>query len=112
MKKVNQIVINLQSSIQYVLDTVLNLAFQPLYAIIAIIQAIIEIWTENNDDDNEEETQDDEPQQQVTVYPSANEGKYAEECELPACNEERHIGFRINEKEKEELDKIKKQLNK
>lgn len=107
MEKLNQILVNIQSSIQYVLDTVLNLAFQPLYAIIAIIQAIIEIWTENNDDDNEEETQDDEPQQQVTVYPSANEGKYAEECELPVAHK---IGYRINEAEQEELEKIKKQL--
>lgn len=101
-----KILVNIQSSIQYVLDTVLNLVFQPLYAIIAIIQAIIEIWTTN--DEEEEEMQDEEPQQQVTVYPSANEGKYAEECELPVAHK---IGYRINEAEQEELEKIKKQLN-
>lgn len=110
MEKANQILVNIQSSIQYVIDTVLNLAFQPLYAIIAIIQAIIEIWTTNDEEDNEAEEQE-EPQPNVTVYPSANEGKYAEECELPACNEEHHIGFRINEAEQEEIDKIKKELN-
>lgn len=110
MEKLNQILVNIQSSIQYVLDTVLNLAFQPLYAIIAIFQAIVEIWTTN--DEEEEEMQDEEPQQQVTEYPSANAGRpYPEEVDLPACNEEHHIGFKINQKEKEEIDKIKKELN-
>lgn len=108
MEKVNQILVNIQSSIQYVLDTVLNLAFQPLYAIIAIIQAIIEIWTTNDEEDNEEEEQE-EPQQQVTEYPSANAGRpYPEECDPPVFT---HIGFKINQKEQEEIDKIKKELN-
>ena len=110
MEKVNQILVNIQSSIQYVLDTVLNLAFQPLYAIIAIIQAIVEIWTAN---DEEEEEEQEEPQQQVTEYPSANAGRpYPEEVDYPACDEEHHIGFKINQKEQEEINKIKKELNK
>lgn len=108
MVKLNTIVVNIQSSIQYIIDTVLNLAFQPLYALITIIQAIVEIWTTND----EEEAEEEEPQQQVTEYPSANAGRpYPEEVDLPACNEEHHIGFKINQKEKEEIDKIKKELN-
>lgn len=103
-----KILVNIQSSIQYVLDTVLNLAFQPLYAIIAIIQAIVEIWTVS---DEEEETEE-EPQPNVTEYPSANAGRpYPEEVDLPACNEEHHIGFKINQQEQEEINKIKKELN-
>jgi hypothetical protein len=104
MEKVNQILINIQSSIQYMLDSVLNLAFQPLYMIIAIIQAIVEIWTASDEEETEQE-----PQQQVTEYPSANAGRpYPEECDPPVFT---HIGFKINQKEKEEIDKIKKELN-
>ena len=110
MEKVNQILINIQSSIQYIVDAVIGLLFQPLYVILAIIQAMVEIWS--NGDVSEDVNEDVNEQQQYTVYPSANEGKYAEECELPACNEEHHIGFKINQTEQDELDKIKKQLNK
>ena len=106
MEKVNQILINIQSSIQYIVDAVIGLAFQPLYVIVAIIQSLIEIWSATPEEETEQEPQ----QQQYTVYPSANEGKYAEDCELPAC-EEHHIGFKINQSEQDELDKIKKQLN-
>lgn len=105
MEKVNQILINIQSSIQYIIDAVIGLAFQPLYVIVAIIQALIEIWSPESDEETEQE-----PQQTVTVYPSANEGKYAEDCDLPACDEEHRIGFKINREEQDELDKIKKQL--
>ena len=109
MVKVNQILVNIQSSIQYVLDTVLNLAFQPLYAIIAIIQAIVEIWTAN---DEEEETEEQEvPQQNVTTYSSANDGRRGPEEEWDCDYPLGRIGFKINQKEKEEIDKIKKELN-
>ena len=103
----NQILINIQSSIQYIVDAVIGLAFQPLYVIVAIIQSLIEIWSTEPDEETEQQ-----PQQNVTVYPSANEGKYAEECDLPACEEEHHIGFRINQNEADELNKIREELNK
>ena len=108
MEKVNQILINIQSSIQYIVDAVIGLLFQPLYAIVAIIQALIEIWS---GDVSEDVNEDVSEQQQYTVYPSANEGKYAEECELPACNEEHHIGFKINQTEQDEIKRIKEKLN-
>ena len=108
MEKVNQILMNIQSSIQYIVDAVIGLLFQPLYAIVAIIQALIEIWY---GDVSEDVNEDAGEQQQYTVYPSANEGKYAEECELPACNEEHHIGFKINQTEQDEIKRIKEKLN-
>ena len=109
MEKVNQILINIQSSIQYIVDAVIGLLFQPLYTIVVIIQALIEIWS---GDVNEDVNEDAGEQQQYTVYPSANEGRYPEECELPACNEEHHIGFKINREEQDEINEIKRQLNK
>jgi len=102
MEKVNQILINIQSSIQYIVDAVIGLLFQPLYAVVAIIQSLIEIWSA-------EPEEEQEPQQQVTEYPSANAGRpYPEECDPPVFT---HIGFKINQAEQEELNKIKKQLN-
>ena len=107
--KINQILINIQSSIQYIVDAVIGLAFQPLYVILAIIQTIVEIWS---GDVSEDVNEDVNEQQQYTVYPSANEGRYPEECELPACDEEHHIGFKINREEQDEINEIKRQLNK
>ena len=109
METLNRILVNIQSSIQYIVDAVIGLTFQPLYVILAIIQALIEIWS---GDVSEDVNEDVNEQQQYTVYPSANEGKYAEECELPACNEEHHIGFKINREEQDEINEIKRQLNK
>ena len=107
--KVNQILINIQSSIQYIVDAVIGLLFQPLYAIVAIIQALIEIWS---GDVSEDVNEDAGEQQQYTVYPSANEGReYAEEVDYPACDEEHRIGFRINQTEQDEINEIKRQLN-
>ena len=101
---IQEIITKIEQSIQCVLCYLLNLCFQPIYCLLQIVQGIIDIWSEDvNEDANEQ-------QQQYTVYPSANEGKYAEDCELPAC-EEHHIGFKINQSEQDELDKIKKQLN-
>lgn len=105
MEKLNEIIQGIQSSIQVIIDALLSLAFQPIYYLIAIIQSIIDVWSE-------EEFEAEPPQQQVTVYPSANEGKYAEEVDYPACNEEHRIGYKINQAEKDELDKIKEKLNK
>lgn len=103
----NQILINIQSSIQYIVDAVIGLLFQPLYAIVAIIQALIEIWS---GDVSEDVNEDAGEQQQYTVYPSANEGKYPEECEYPIGR--RRIGFHTNQEEVDELNKVREQLNK
>ncbi|MBQ2177269.1 MAG: hypothetical protein II453_20215 [Alphaproteobacteria bacterium] len=105
MEKVNQILINIQSSIQYIVDAVIGLLFQPLYAIVAIIQALIEIWSATPEEETEQE-----PQQAVTTYPSANEGKYPEEVDYPIGRQ--RIGFHINQNEADELNKIREELNK
>ena len=107
MEKVNQILINIQSSIQYIVDAVIGLTFQPLYTIVAIIQALFEIWS---GDVSEDVNEDVNEQQQYTVYPSANEGKYAEECEYPIGRQ--RIGFHTNQHEVDELNKIREELNK
>lgn len=110
MEKITLIVSNLVNSVQIIVDVLINLIFQPVFAVLTIIQNLIQIWSADASEDvNEDESE--QQQQQYTVYPSANEGKYAEECDLPACDEEHHIGFKINKTEQEELDKIKKELN-
>lgn len=103
MEKITVIVSNLVNSVQVIVDVLINLVFQPVFAVLTIIQNLIEIWSATPEEEQE-------PQQTVTVYPSANEGKYAEDCDLPACDEEHRIGFKINREEQDELDKIKKQL--
>lgn len=107
MEKVVYYITLIMSALQIITNNLISLVFQPLYFILQTIQNINELLhpvepeLEVNTEDNE--------QHQVTVYPSANEGKYPEECDLPAC-EEHHIGFKINSKEQEELEKIKEQL--
>ena len=105
---IQEYITKIEQSIQCVLCYLLNLCFQPVYCLLSIIQGIIDIWDIENIIDPEEEPQ----QSQYTVYPSANEGKYAEDCDLPACDEEHRIGFRINREEQDEINEIKRQLNK
>ena len=108
MDKLNEIIERIQSSIQVVIDGLLTLVFQPVYFFLAIIESIINIWTDN---DEETGTVQDEPQQQVTVYSSANDGRMGPEEEWDCNYPLGHIGFKINKKEQEELDKIKTELN-
>ena len=102
MEKITVIVSNFVNSVQVIVDVLINLIFQPVFALITIVQSLIEIWSA-------EPEEEQEPQQQVTEYPSANAGRpYPEECDPPVFT---HIGFKINQAEQEELNKIKKQLN-
>jgi hypothetical protein len=104
MEKITVIVSNLVNSVQVIVDVLINLVFQPIFALITIVQSLIEIWSAEPEEETEQE-----PQQQVTEYPSANAGRpYPEECDPPVFT---HIGFKINQTEKEELDKIKEELN-
>lgn len=107
MEKITLIVSNLVNSVQVIVDVLINLVFQPVFAVLTIIQSLIEIWSPEPEEETEQE-----PQHTVTVYPSANEGKYPEDCDLPACEEEHHIGFKINQSEQDELNKIREELNK
>lgn len=90
MDKINQIITNIQLSIQIVLDSILTLLFQPLYFLIAIIQGICQVWTGTDDEDDEE------------VEPEPSE-QYKEPAHIK--------GFQVNHNEVEEIQKIKKQLN-
>jgi len=102
MEKITVIVSNFVNSVQVIVDVLINLIFQPVFALITIVQSLIEIWSA-------EPEEEQEPQQQVTEYPSANAGRpYPEECDPPVFT---HIGFKINQAEQEELNKIKKELN-
>lgn len=106
MEQLNEIIQGIQSSIQVIIDALLSLAFQPIYYLIAIIQSIIDVWSEEED-----EFEAEPPQQQVTVYSSANDGRMGPEEEWDCNYPLGHIGFKINKKEQEELDKIKTELN-
>lgn len=101
---IQEILTKIEQSLQCVLMYLLNLAFQPIYCILQIVQGILDVWEADT------EVQEEEQRPQVTQFPSTNEGKYAEEVEYPACDHK--IGYKINQAEKEELNKIKKELNK
>lgn len=103
MNKLNEIIERIQTTIQAIIDGLVSLAFQPVYFLLAIIESIVNIWT---DSDEETDIVQDEPQ--VAQYPSPNEGRYAEECDYPVAHK---IGYKVNSKEQEELDKIKTELN-
>lgn len=101
---IQEIITKIEQSLQCILMYLLNLAFQPIYCILQIVQGILDVWEVDT------EVQEEEQRPQVTQFPSTNEGKYAEYCDLPACDHK--IGYKINQAEKEELNKIKKELNK
>jgi hypothetical protein len=102
MEKITVIVSNLVNSVQVIVDVLINLAFQPVFALITIIQSLIEIWSPEPEEETEQQ-----PQQTVTTYPSTNEGKYPEECDYPIGRQ--RIGFR--QSEVDEIKRIKEQLN-
>jgi hypothetical protein len=105
MEKITVIVSNLVNSVQVIVDVLINLVFQPVFALLTIIQSLIEIWSATDETEEEEL----EPQQNVTEYPSVNAGRpYPEEVDPPVFT---HIGFKINQTEQDELNKIRKELN-
>lgn len=103
MEKITVIVSNLVNSVQVIVDVLINLIFQPVFALITIIQSLIEIWSAEPEDEEEE----GEPQ--VTQYPSTNVGRFADEVEYPIGRNK--IGFHINENEANEINEIKRQLH-
>lgn len=107
MEKLNDFIYRVMSSIQVILNVLVNLVFQPFYSLLNIIEGLAAIWCSEIEYD-EEQKSEQQPQQQVTVYPSANEGRYAEDCDYPVAHK---IGFKINQSEQNEINKIKEQLN-
>lgn len=96
MEKIAQILAKVIMTIQTVADALINLAFQPLITIGNIIVQSVDIWAP-------EDAPEGEKSPSVTVYPSTNEGRFAEECNYP-------IGFHINSDEVEQIKEIKEQL--
>lgn len=96
MNKLNEILQKIAASVQVVLDGTLNLAFQPLFYLLAIIEGIIEVWTV--DEDEAEEEIDEKPKQNVTTYSSPNDGRMGPEEEWDCDYPIGHIGFRQNHK--------------
>lgn len=109
MDKVNEIIINILATLQVLANNILNLLFQPFFCITSIIQGVYEVWKPATETNNTNTTETN-GSPVVMQYPSTNEGKFAEECDYPIGNE-RHIGFRINRDEQQQIDEIKKQLN-
>lgn len=101
---IQEILTKIEQSLQCILMYLLNLAFQPIYCILQIIQGILDVWEVDT------EVAEEEQRPQVTQFPSTNEGKYAEECDYPIG--QRHIGFHVNKAEEDEIKKIKEELNK
>jgi hypothetical protein len=96
MQKIAQVLAKIIMTMQTVADALINLAFQPLITVGNIIVQSVDIWTP-------EDAPEDEKSPSVTVYPSTNEGRIAEECNYP-------IGFHINSDEAEQINQIKEQL--
>lgn len=104
-----EILNKIEQSIQIILVYLLNLCFQPIYALVQIIQAIAEVWDSENVID---------PDDKITVpeikqFASPNEGK----CGTEFDDEEEDIstppiGYKLNRNEQDEIKKIKEQLNK
>lgn len=86
MEKLNQIVYSIMVTLQLIADAVISILFQPIYILLQLIQSIIIQWSEPEDMEEGEE----EPQYKEPV----------------------HIQGFQNQAELEELDRIKKQLNK
>lgn len=90
MEKIINYTVLIMNSLQYIVDGVINLAFQPLFILLQIIQQISELWksdAENTNDGEAEKTND---------YP-----------------EVAHVtGFHSSQSEVDQIEEIKKQLNK
>ena len=80
------IIQKIELCIKTVLDNALDLVFAPVWFFYNVITGIIQIINT--------EPEPEEPEQPtiVTQYPSANEGKLAEECDYPIGH--KRIGFK------------------
>lgn len=88
MEKVINYIVLIMNSLQYIVDGVINLAFQPLIILCQIIQSISELWKGDAENTNDTEAKN------TSGYPQPT-----------------HIqGFR-NQAEAAELEEIKEKLN-
>lgn len=90
MEKLINYTILIMNSLQYVVDGIINLAFQPLFIILQIIQQISELWSDETTKTNNSDTE------KTNDYP-----------------EVAHVtGFHSSQSELDQIEDIKKQLNK
>ena len=101
MEKINKVLVNIQSSIQYVVDAVIGLLFQPLYAIVVIIQALIEIWSADEADEEEPLSAQTEDVDGNTVEDAAEEdtSEASEEPSDVPAEEEQETDEQVSEDE-------------
>ena len=80
----------IELTVKIIADNVIDLLWSPIWTVYNIINQSISVWQQK--EEPEEEPEEPEQPTIVTQYPSANEGKFAEECELPVAR--KRIGFR------------------
>ena len=110
MEKLNDFIYKLMSSIQVIANVLVSLVFQPFYSLLNIIEGLAAIWRSEIEYD-EEQKPEQQPQQNVTTYSSANDGRMGPEEEWDCDYPLGRIGFKINQSEQNEINKIKEQLN-
>ena len=78
----------IELTVKIIADNLIDLLWSPIWTVYNIINQSISVWKQ------QEEEEPEEPEQPtiVTQYPSANEGKLVEECELPVAR--KRIGFK------------------
>lgn len=83
-----QIIANIELTVKIIFDNLIDLVWSPIWTVYNIVNQSISVWKQ------QEEEEPEEPEQPtiVTQYPSANEGKLAEECDYPIGH--KRIGFR------------------
>lgn len=79
----------IELTVKIVLDNLIDLLFSPVWCIYNIVNQSISVWQQQEEEEPEPEEENGAPV--VTQYPSVNEGRYPEDCELPVA---RKIGFR------------------
>ena len=85
-----KIITNIELTVKSIFDNLIDLVWSPVWCIYNIVNQSISVWQQQE----EEEPELEEPEQPtiVTQYPSANEGKLADECDYPIGH--KRIGFK------------------
>jgi len=84
------VILKIQRTVKTLADNLIDLLFAPILTVYSIVNQSISVWKQ------QEEEEPEEPEQTtiVTQYPSANEGKFADECCYPIGYKRKRIGFR------------------
>ena len=80
----------IELTVKIIADNVIDLLFSPVWCVYNIINQSISVWKQQEEEEPEPEEENGVPV--VTQYPSVNEGRYSDECELPVAR--KRIGFK------------------